>query len=473
MGGGSVATGLLSFVSPSGDTTGASDSAAILLGLAGNGSVFLTPGTFYINTTILVDTDQTLAGWGNSTVIRPGSGAFTGSYMVALRTPATTVRATIRDLILVMNYAAIGGVQLDNTGYTDPGGLLGLTDTLHTVENVLTVKAGGDGFHFDNNIRELRCRGCKAYNGLGYGFFLGNSGGAGSGCTDSHFTDCTLGNSVNHGWNILDGNNMFTSCKAFGAGFNAQTSTYGSTQAGFEITGTHNVFVGCSAQQNALYGFDLQGTTHVGITGCEADSNGAGAGPPTGVGINLNGCSDCSITSNVGNQSITPGNQVYGIQQAGTANGTYYAFNTAKGTLNTFNFVSGHGYYLLDGLSETDFTAMRDVRLGSPQLYEVGSTTGGAPQTLVNGSTVLWSAGGGTYAVTSAANVTGIIIAAPAQPVDFGGAIMTVLNSGSFTVTFAASGTSNVADGVADVIPALQAATFIWDTFSGLWYRAY
>ena len=405
------------WITPTGDTTGAGDSANAAAALAANGCCLLAPGTFYINAPITPDTRNLLQGSGEGTIIKPGSG-FSGSYMVQLANAATTVEVTMRDFQLAIGYTgSVGGIQLDNTGYTNPGGALGLTDTLHTVQNILVVKAGGDGFHFDNNVRELRVENCKAYNSLGYGFFLGNSGGGGSGCTDSHFTDCTVGNAANHGWYILDGNNMFTSCKAFGAGYNAQTATYGSTQAGFEITstGTHNVFADCSAQQNALYGFDLQGTTHVAITGCEADSNGAGSGTPTGIGINANGATDCTITGNVGNQSISPGNQVYGIQQAGTTTGTYYNFNPVKGTASTFNFVSGTGYYLLDGLDVADFTQMRDVRLGSPQLYERGSASGGSAQTLANGSAITWFASAGTYAVNSGSAVTGITVSAPSR----------------------------------------------------------
>lgn len=452
-------------LAPSSDATGATDSTNIanLQNLCG--VMILQRGQFYTNAPIKPDTRDLLQGYGDGTIISPGSG-FSGSYMVELAHAATTVEVTIRDFQLAIGYASgVGGVQLDNTGYTNPGGATGLSDTLHTVENILVVKAGGDGFHLDNNIRELRCRGCKAYEGLGYGFFLGNSSGSGSGCTDSHFTDCTSGPSADHGWYVLDANNMFTSCKAFGAGYNQQTAAWGSTQAGFEIasTVTNGVFTGCSAQQNALYGFDLQGCNHTVVVGSEADSNGAGSGTPTGIGINVNAATQCVIMGNTGSQFITPGNQVFGIQQNGASYNTYYAFNSLYGSTSTFNFAGGSGYYLLDGTDVTDFTAMRNVRLGSPQLYETTASV------ITNGSTVTISNSAGSYPLNPAANVTGIILAKPPS-YSAPGQFVILINISAYTITFAAAGTSFVAGGTANVIQAGQAAAFVYDTNNALWY---
>jgi hypothetical protein len=49
---------------------------------------------------------------------------------------------------------------------------------------------------------------------------------------------------------------------------------------------------------------------------------------------------------------------------------------------------------------------------------------------------------------------------------------VTVINESAFALTFAASGTSHVADGVSDVIPALAARTFTYDGNTSLWYRS-
>jgi len=71
--------------------------------------------------------------------------------------------------------------------------------------------------------------------------------------------------------------------------------------------------------------------------------------------------------------------------------------------------------------------------------------------------------------VTPAAAVTGVILAAGS----FGGQHLEVINTGlaGSTITFAAAGTSRVADGVTTVIPGLRASLFTWDDVSLLWYR--
>jgi hypothetical protein len=48
--------------------------------------------------------------------------------------------------------------------------------------------------------------------------------------------------------------------------------------------------------------------------------------------------------------------------------------------------------------------------------------------------------------------------------------VVTVINTGGFSLTFAASG-SNVADGSSDVILTVTARSFVWDSVTSLWYR--
>jgi len=68
--------------------------------------------------------------------------------------------------------------------------------------------------------------------------------------------------------------------------------------------------------------------------------------------------------------------------------------------------------------------------------------------------------------VAPAGAVTGIILQAGTSP----GQCCIVLNESAFSITFAAAGTSNVADGVSDVIAAISARSFIWDSVTALWY---
>jgi hypothetical protein len=88
---------------------------------------------------------------------------------------------------------------------------------------------------------------------------------------------------------------------------------------------------------------------------------------------------------------------------------------------------------------------------------------------IVNGNTIITNALT-TSRVNPGAAVTGIIL----QQGGYQGQEIVVINeaaSGSgFNVTFAASGTSHVADGVTDVIAPVNARKFKWDVAAGLWY---
>jgi hypothetical protein len=89
-------------------------------------------------------------------------------------------------------------------------------------------------------------------------------------------------------------------------------------------------------------------------------------------------------------------------------------------------------------------------------------------QALSNGSTITPAAATGLYPLTATGAVTGLIIAPPPS----GLSQITLVNQSSSSLTFAASGTSNVADGTSDVIAALTCRTFIYDANTSLWYRS-
>ena len=90
--------------------------------------------------------------------------------------------------------------------------------------------AGGDAFHFDNVCRELRVENCIQYRRrrlrLLPGRWLART---------AMFTDCTSGPSVNHGWYVAGGNDLFTSCKAFYSGSTTAPPPGGPPSAGAEI----------------------------------------------------------------------------------------------------------------------------------------------------------------------------------------------------------------------------------------------
>lgn len=69
--------------------------------------------------------------------------------------------------------------------------------------------------------------------------------------------------------------------------------------------------------------------------------------------------------------------------------------------------------------------------------------------------------------VTTGGAVTGIILGAGI--VD--GQQCVVINQSANSITFAAVGTSNVADGVSAVIAATTRATFVWSAQAAKWYH--
>jgi hypothetical protein len=101
-----------------------------------------------------------------------------------------------------------------------------------------------------------------------------------------------------------------------------------------------------------------------------------------------------------------------------------------------------------------------------------GGQQTGTVTTLVASSTITPGTSGGTDSVrvTAAAAVAGIIIAAGTRA----GQELTVIHEGTAaaTLTMAAAGTSNVADGVSCVITGPTCRKFKWDAVTALWYRA-
>lgn len=125
--------------------------------------------------------------------------------------------------------------------------------------------------------------------------------------------------------------------------------------------------------------------------------------------------------------------------------------------------VSGPGGLSADfGLFATDGvngqTSVGRLQVGQ----QIGTVT-----TLTTGNTIT-PALLGVLRVTAAGAVTGLIMAVGTVP----GQKVTIIHEGAAanTLTFAASGTSNVADGVSDVITGPSARSYVWDSVTALWY---
>jgi hypothetical protein len=73
----------------------------------------------------------------------------------------------------------------------------------------------------------------------------------------------------------------------------------------------------------------------------------------------------------------------------------------------------------------------------------------------------------GVSRCSASGNVTGLILEAGTQD----GQLVIVRNESAFTLTFAAAGTSHVADGTSDVIAANTSGLYNWSTANALWSR--
>lgn len=90
-------------------------------------------------------------------------------------------------------------------------------------------------------------------------------------------------------------------------------------------------------------------------------------------------------------------------------------------------------------------------------------------QDLTNGATITLPTGGRTKRLSASGGaVTGIILTVGRYA---GDEIVLFNIEGTNTITFAAAGTSNVADGTSAVIGALRALLLTWDATSSRWYR--
>ena len=74
---------------------------------------------------------------------------------------------------------------------------------------------------------------------------------------------------------------------------------------------------------------------------------------------------------------------------------------------------------------------------------------------------------GKTKLLTTAGAVTGVILTAGT----YDGQELVLVNTSANSITFAAAGTSNVANGVSAVIAALTRMTLVWDATSARWYQ--
>lgn len=96
---------------------------------------------------------------------------------------------------------------------------------------------------------------------------------------------------------------------------------------------------------------------------------------------------------------------------------------------------------------------------------KVSPADGTAATGILSAGTIAVSAG--VIRLTTAGAVTGVIVAAGTVS----GQKLVLINTSANSITMAAAGTSNVADGTSAVIAALTRMTLYWDVLSARWYH--
>jgi hypothetical protein len=110
------------------------------------------------------------------------------------------------------------------------------------------------------------------------------------------------------------------------------------------------------------------------------------------------------------------------------------------------------------------------MSMSFPGRYLLGQlvVTSNSTFATITGGTIP-TANGGLTRCAPAGAITGVIM----QPGTIDGQIIIVENSSAAanTITMAAAGTSNVANGVTTVIAGLTAVPFVWNATSNLWLQ--
>ena len=283
---------------------------------------------------------------------------------------------------------------------------------------------------------------------------------------DATIDNCVIaGNVNNYGINISGATNaVLRNCSITGAQRGIVTSQ-DTTRWSFEnCTVLNSTGIGINIGQAAV-GVYTTARQSVGyIRGCFVAGSGT-SGASSAISVNTTiACTieDCRFGYEAIHDDTTETTQLFAVTVAADA------FNVIVRNCYVAGVSSGNAFNLAAASSSA-----RGCRLQSIQGLQ---TTQGKWLTDFQSATAVVTAGSGTIAtdglstsrVAPAGAVTGVILGAGG----FQDQEVTVVNESAAgnTITFAASGTSNVADGTGDVIAGLTARKFKWDTATTLWY---
>jgi hypothetical protein len=255
----------INVITPSGDTTGATDTGKIngQLASAGIGQVNLQPGgIYYINSPILMKSFTGLNGGnmrqmaiptGNygigglafgGAIIKPVAG-FLGSAAILMASPGAVQQGNVDIRCLSIDGSSLPAGTVH--GIEANGAWGGIT-----IRDMLIYKVTGNGLYGHNDgtsqpdfwhVSNSKFSAC------------GGIGVSTSGLADSWFTDCEATGNTGNNWDITNGSNSrFTNCKG-----EFSTTGHGWNITGFTGFTGHVTFEHCNGENNGGDGFHFTG----------------------------------------------------------------------------------------------------------------------------------------------------------------------------------------------------------------------
>lgn len=351
---GKLTLGSTTWLTPSGDTTGAADTTAINNALTTYQYVRLLPGVFYTNAPILIPPGTTLEGSYSNEVSTYLTGYF-GSVIKGVAAwsngvlPWTGVISVVGQTEITPNYATqntdakFRGIYVDCHLIAQAGvdgvclygdvhrPFLEHAEVSHCTGNGLNMVQGAVSGLFPNAPRGVRF---NVRNATLTGFIFNK-------VSDGSFIDCLAEDCLVDGWDIQNGQNgTLVACRAEHNG----TSGVGD---GYKITITNSStgsgglkLIGCSTDRNEGYGVEITSTNVSGLpvtlAGCQIRRDGRngnlGGGSLAGLYIHAN-----PGWVNVTGTTIWPGLDDDGSGVNSPQIGVLLASNTVSKTMVSFS----------------------------------------------------------------------------------------------------------------------------------------
>lgn len=452
---------------------------------AGGGLLYLGPGTFVT---------QTLQWYSN--IYLMGSGANATILQLKTGTNADLIWGGNTNQALISPWSANGSGNtggLSNFGFmflTLDGNKANQSGTSHCVEiyglnwrflmcdirNALSnnvvldwnggnTPAGQDGM--EGSMIDCKLRGAGQVNLLL------------AGPHDSKIVNCTFSNS---GWHsVYNGPNaiatQYTNCHGWGPGLGGSfVSLLGDAEqlhfSNCEWEGSDTVQVAMMAKRWTYDGGSIFGALANASSGLQIGQASGNTPYKYSNFQTVPGATSGGTTTTTTPSSYRFSTSFY--QCSGT-NGTLWFASDGGGKIDAAVDVTSGGTVFtgtISANSRVDYISDISGSANHPESYFPGlvfdsQQPNASAQTIASNGTIQPS-GVETVIVTTAGNVTGVIIAVG---LGTGCQILNVCNKSANTLTMDVSGTSHVADGTSDVIQANSVASYRWVVGPNLWYR--